>query len=343
MRSYICDIGDKVLGGEGISFSEAAKLLEVDNVDLVHLMAASNQVRHHFRGDQVDLCTLLNAKSGRCSEDCKFCAQSAHYQGTCDTYPLLHVEEIVRRARLVESKGGRRFCIITSGKSPAPGEFESVLEAVRRIRRETRLSMDCSLGILSAEQAAALKEAGVDRYNHNLETAPGCFEKVCTTHAFSDRLETLHRLKDNGFSICSGGIIGLGETLIQWLEMVFILREVEVDCIPVNILNPRMGTPLESMIAPAPLEILKLLAIMRLIVPKADIKLAGGRELALKDFQATALLAGVSGIIVGGYLTTRGRSENEDYEMLRNLGRHWGPPTITSSTNPISEKCASHG
>jgi biotin synthase len=319
VRNYIRNIGDKVFGGEKITFSEAKKLLEVDKNGLVDLMAVANRVRHRFCGDQVDLCTLLNAKSGRCSEDCKFCGQSAHFQGDCATYPLLDVEEIVRKSHEVESKGDRRFCIITSGKSLTHQDFNNVLEAARRIRRETQLNLDCSLGILSDEQASALKEAGVERYNHNLETAPSFFGKVCTTHSFSDRLETLNRLKNNGFSICSGGIIGLGETPVQWLELVFILRELEVDCIPINILNPRPGTPLENLLPPPPLEVIKLIAITRLIVPNGEIKLAGGREVNLKDFQATAFLAGVTGMIVGGYLTTRGRCEEDDCQMLKDL------------------------
>ena len=323
VSNYIRNIGDKVLGGEKITFPEAKKLLEVDRKELVDLMAVANRVRYHFFENRVDLCTLLNAKSGRCSEDCKFCGQSAHFRRDCATYPLLDVEEIVRRGQQVESKGGRRFCIITSGKRLMPREFEKVVEAVRRIRYETRLNLDCSLGTLSDEQASALKEAGVERYNHNLETAPSFFGKICTTHSFLDRLETLTFIKNNGVGICSGGIIGIGESPLQWLEMVFILRELEVDCIPINILNPRTGTPLENMISPPPLEVIKLIAITRLIAPDVEIKLAGGRELNLRDFQATAFLAGVTGMIVGGYLTTQGRSENEDYQMLKDLGRCW--------------------
>jgi len=319
VRNYIRNIGDKLLGGEKITFPEAKKLLEVDKNGLVDLMAVANWVRHHFFENRVDLCTLLNAKSGRCSEDCKFCGQSAHFQGDCATYPLLDVEEIVRKSHGVASIGDRRFCIITSGKSLAQRDFNNVVEAARRIRRETQLNLDCSLGILSDEQTLALKEAGVERYNHNLETAPSFFEKICTTHSFSDRMETIKRLKNNGFSICSGGIIGLGETPVQWLELVFILRELEVDCIPINILNPRPGTPLENLLPPPPLEVIKLIAITRLIVPNVEIKLAGGREVNLRDFQATAFLAGVTGMIVGGYLTTKARCVEDDFQMLKDL------------------------
>jgi len=274
VKNYIRRIGEKVLEGEKITFTEAKKLLDADRIDIVDLMAVANRVRHNFIGDKVDLCSLLNAKSGRCSEDCKFCAQSAR-------------------------------------------------EAANRIRQETKLHLDCSLGIITEDQAKALRNAGVERYNHNLETAPSFFEKICTTHSFSERLETLHHLKFNGFSLCSGGIIGLGETPEQWLELVFLLRDLEVDCIPVNILNPRPGTPLENMIPPPPLEILKIIAIMRLIVPQTHIKIAGGREVNLRDLQATAFLAGATGIIIGGYLTTKGRSQEDDFQMLKDLELSW--------------------
>jgi len=240
MRAYIHAVGDKVLAGENLAFPEAAKLLGVEKNDLVDLMAIANQVRHRFCGDQVDLCTLVNAKSGRCSEDCTFCGQSGHFQGECAHHPLLGVEEILRKACEAESKGARRFCIITSGKSPAQADFNKVVKAAKRIRCETSLNLDCSLGILSDEQARALKQAGVERYNHNLETAPDFFEKICTTHSFSDRVKTLGCLKNSGFSICSGGIIGLGETPAQWLELVFVLRDLDVDCIPINILGLRV-------------------------------------------------------------------------------------------------------
>ena len=323
MKDYIRQVGDKVLDGEKITFLEAKNLLEADPIDVVDLMAVANRVRGHFIGNKVDLCTLLNAKSGRCSEDCKFCAQSAQYRGECETYPLLEVDEIVNKAREAESRGGQRFCIISSGKKLKGKDFEKVVEAAKRIRDETKLHLDCSLGLISEKQAKTLREAGVERYNHNLETAPGFFAKICTTHSFSERLETLYHLKNYGFSLCSGGIIGLGETPEQWMELVFLLRDLKVDCIPVNILNPRPGTPLEKMLPPPPLQILKIIAIMRLVVPNTHIKIAGGREVNLRDFQATAFLAGATGIIIGDYLTTKGRSRKDDFQMLEDLELHW--------------------
>ena len=323
MKDFIRQVGDEVLQGKVLSFSEAKKLLGTDNINIVDLMAAAHQVRRRYLGDTVDLCTLLNAKSGRCSEDCKFCAQSAHFHGECETHPLLDVEEMVQAAHEVASEGGHRFCIISSGKRLDEKDLEKVIEAAKRIRNETQLELDCSLGLISKEQAKALRNAGVERYNHNLETAPSFFGEICTTHSFAEREETLSFLIENGFSLCSGGIIGLGETPEQWMELVFLLRDLGVDCIPVNILNPRPGTPLEHMVPPSPLEVLKIIAVMRLAAPKTHIKLAGGRELNLRDFQAAALWAGATGMIIGGYLTTGGRAKEDDYTMLKNLGLRW--------------------
>jgi len=324
VNNYIRNIGEKVLGGEKITFSEAKKLLETEKKAIVDIMAVANQVRHRFMGNRVDFCTIINAKSGRCSEDCKFCVQSAHYKGECKTYPMLEVEEIVRAAKEADEKGVQRFSIVSSGRSLGTRDFEKVVKATKKIRRETRLEVDCSLGILSEDQVSGLRQAGVERYHHNLETSPSFFEKICTTHSLSEKLKTIQMVKENGLSICSGGIIGLGETSEQWVEMIFLLREIEVDCIPVNILDPRPGTPLENMVPPSPLEIIKLISIMRLIVPDTEIRLAGGREINLRDFQATAFLAGATGMIVGGYLTTGGRIIDDDLQMINDLGLRFG-------------------
>jgi len=323
VKDFIRKVSDEVLDGTLLTFSKAKKLLGTDSTDVVDLIAAANQVRRHYRGDKVDLCTLLSAKSGRCSEDCKFCAQSAHYRGECATHPLLEVEAMVQAALKAAAEGGQRFCIISSGRRLSEKDLEKVIEAAKRIRKATKLKLDCSLGLISKDEAKALRDAGVERYNHNLETAPSFFDKICTTHSFAERVKTLSFLIENGFSICSGGIIGMGETPEQWMELVFMLRDLGVDCIPVNILNPRPGTPLAHMVPPSPLEVLKIIAVMRLAVPKTHIKLAGGRELNLRDLQAAAFWAGATGMIIGGYLTTGGRAKEDDYQMLRDLRLRW--------------------
>lgn len=313
-------MGDKVLGGGRAGMEELLPLLGAKGPDVVDLAAVANRVREVFNGNEIDLCSLLNAKSGRCSEDCTFCAQSTHYQTEALVYPLVEMSRMVKEAREAQKKGTGRFCIITSGREPTDDEFETILKALSQIKRETTLDLDCSLGTLSKERAESLQKAGVTRYNHNLETAESHFSRICSTHSFQDRVRTIEVLKERGFSICCGGIIGLGESPRQRLELAFSLRDLGIDCIPFNILNPRPGTPLESSEPIAPMEIVKTISLFRLVLPKATIKIAGGREANLRDLQSLALLAGANGLIVGNYLTTPGRNAEDDFRMIEDVG-----------------------
>jgi biotin synthase len=320
MRKEIQKIGDKVLEGGSVNMKEIYPLLETKGPDIIELAAVANRVREEFNGNEIDLCSLLNAKSGRCPEDCGFCAQSAHYKTEALVYPMMDTNRIVEEAEKAQRKGTGRFCLITSGRELNDEEFETILRALDRIRRETTLDLDCSLGTLSEERAEALKKVGVTRYNHNLETAETHFPKICTTHSFRDRIKTIEVLKDQGFSICCGGIIGLGESPQQRLELAFSLRQLGIDCIPFNILNPRPGTPLEHSESIPPMEIIKTISLFRLVLPKGTIKIAGGREANLRDLQSLALLAGANGLIVGNYLTTPGRNAEDDLTMIRDVG-----------------------
>ncbi len=320
MRKEIRKIGEKVLEGKNVGMKEVLPFLEIKGPDVLDLAAVANRVREEFNGDEIDLCSLLSVKSGRCSEDCVFCAQSAHYKTEAPVYPLMDMERIIEEAKEAQKKGTGRFCLITSGRELNDKEFETILRALDRIRKETTLDLDCSLGTLSGERAEALKKVGVTRYNHNLETGESHFSKVCSTHGYQDRVQTIAVLKDRGFSICCGGIIGLGESPHQRLELALSLRELEIDCIPFNILNPRPGTPLEHSEPVPPMEIIKTIALFRLILPKGTIKIAGGREANLRDLQALALLSGANGLILGNYLTTLGRSAADDLTMIRDLG-----------------------
>jgi biotin synthase len=320
VRKTILHVGDKVLGGEKISMKDLLPLVGAKGPDILDLAAVANRVREEFNGNEIDLCSLLNVKSGRCSEDCVFCAQSAHYKTEAPVYPLMDMNRIVEEAREAQKKGTGRFCLITSGRELNDKEFETILRALDRIRKETTLDLDCSLGTLSEERAEALKKVGVTRYNHNMETSESHFPKICSTHSFGDRVQTIEVLKDRGFSICCGGIIGLGESPQQRLELAFSLRQLGIDCIPFNILNPRPGTPLENSESVPPIEIIKTIALFRLILPKGTIKIAGGREANLRDLQSLALLAGANGLILGNYLTTLGRSAEDDLAMIRDLG-----------------------
>jgi biotin synthase len=320
MRKEIQKIGDRVLEGGSVSMEEILPLLEAEGPDIIDLAAVANRVRVEFNGNEIDLCSLLNAKSGKCSEDCAFCAQSAHYKTESLVYPMMDTNRIVDEAKKAQRKGTGRFCLITSGRELNDEEFETILRALDRIRQETTLDLDCSLGTLSEERAEALKKVGVTRYNHNLETAETHFPKICTTHSFRDRIKTIEVLKDQGFSICCGGIIGLGESPQQRLELAFSLRKLGIDCIPFNILNPRPGTPLEHSEGIPPIEIIKTISLFRLVLPKGTIKIAGGREANLRDLQSLALLAGANGLIVGNYLTTPGRNAEDDLTMIRDVG-----------------------
>lgn len=320
MRKEIQKIGDKVLEGGSVSMKEILPLLEVKGPDVMDLVAVANRVRVEFNGNEIDLCSLLNAKSGKCSEDCAFCAQSAHYQTDAPTYPLMNADQMVKEARQAQKRRTGRFCLISSGRQLNDKEFEVILSGLDRIRKETTLDLDCSLGTLSEERAEALKRVGVTRYNHNLETAESHFSKICTTHSFKDRVQTIEVLKDQGFSICCGGIIGLGESPQQRLELAFSVKQLGIECIPFNILNPRPGTPLEHSEAIPPIEIIKTISLFRLVLPKGTIKIAGGREANLRDLQSLALLAGANGLIVGNYLTTPGRNAEDDFRMIEDIG-----------------------
>jgi len=320
VRKEIQKIGDKVLEGGSVSMKEILPLLEAKGPDVMDLVAVANRVRVKFNGNEIDLCSLLNAKSGKCSEDCAFCAQSAHYQTDAPTYPLMNADQMVKEAREAQKRRTGRFCLISSGRQLNDKEFEVILSGLDRIRKETTLDLDCSLGTLSEERAEALKKVGVTRYNHNLETAESHFSKICTTHSFRDRVQTIEVLKDQGFSICCGGIIGLGESPQQRLELAFSVRQLEIECIPFNILNPRPGTPLEHSEAIPPIEIIKTISLFRLVLPKGTIKIAGGREANLRDLQSLSLLAGANGLIVGNYLTTPGRNAEDDLTMIRDVG-----------------------
>jgi biotin synthase len=320
MREEIRKIGEKVLEGVKVGMDDLLPLLGTKGPDILDLAAVANRVREEFNGNEIDLCSLLNAKSGRCSEDCTFCAQSAHYKTEAPVYPLLDMNRMVEEAREAQRKGTGRFCLITSGREPNDKEFETLLRALEQIRRETTLDLDCSLGTLSPDRAESLKKVGVTRYNHNLESAESHFPEICSTHSFGDRVKTIEVLKEQGFSICCGGIIGLGESPRQRLELAFSLRQLGIDCIPFNILNPRPGTPLEHSEPIPPMEIIKTISLFRFVLPKGTIKIAGGREANLRDLQSLALLAGANGLIVGNYLTTSGRNAEDDLRMIKDLG-----------------------
>ncbi len=317
----IFTLGKKVLDGGRLTPGEAMSLTELGADDIPILLGVANKVRAKFAGDRVDTCEIINARSGGCSEDCKFCAQSAHHATEIPTYPLLSEAAILRAAHEAEAHGAYRFCIVTAGCGMKDDpDFARIAATIGRIGRDTGLKRCCSLGILGPGQAAALKAAGISRYHHNLEAGRGFFAKVCTTHSYEERVATIMQVKAAGLEICSGGIIGMGETWADRVELAFALRDLDVDSVPVNVLNPVKGTVLQDTPPLSPLEVLHAFAIFRLILPDKTIRYAGGREKALGELMPLGYLAGVNGTLIGNYLTTAGRGATADLATIRGLG-----------------------
>ena len=325
----IIEYAEKVLKGGEITREEAVELINVPDQDTMLLLAMADRIRQRFNGDEVDVCAIVNARSGRCPENCKFCAQSAHYHTGVTEYPLLSVDELVEAAKKAKAGGAVRFSIVTSGRGQSKADdFENILQALTRIKKEVGIEICTSLGILTPEQATKLKEVGVTRYHANIETAPSHFPDICSTHSYEDKMSTIQAAKDAGIRVCSGGILGLNETPEQRVEMAFELKRLNIDSIPLNLLNQIEGTPFENNKSMTPLEILRAFAVFRFILPKALIRTAGGREVNLRDLQALALNGGMNGIMVGGYLTTGGRRPEDDKTMLKDLGRPLTKPQI---------------
>lgn len=296
---------------------------EVRSQPLAELMHQARQVKLAHRGKAFSLCSIINAKSGKCSEDCKFCVQSGHYKTDTPTYPLQEKEVILDAAREAKRIGAHRFSIVTSGRGMKTPEVAKIAELVAEIKSQVQINVCASLGILSYENLLLLKEAGLSRYHHNLETSKEFFPQVVSTHTFEDRIVTIQACRKAGLEVCAGGIFGLGETEDDRISMALTLRELEVDSVPLNILIPLPGTPLENQPPLSAEEILRSIALYRLIIHKVPIRLAAGRETVLKDFLGMALMAGADGMMIGGYLTQRGRPPEDDHRLINDIKRLW--------------------
>ena len=309
----------KVINGNTISFDEAERLISTNN--LIKLADSANLITRKFSQDSVDVETLLNAKSGNCPEDCSFCAQSTFYETGITKYPLLPDEIILDRAIEAKMNGAASFCLVCAYREPPQNEFEKICKVIERLRKEIDLEINVSLGFMTPERAQRLKSLGVKRYNHNLEASESFFSEICKTHDFADRVETARIVKDAGLELCCGGIIGMGETPKQRIELAFSLSALEPDEVPINILIPRKGTPKElENCSINPMDIIRTIAVWRFIMPKTILKIAGGREIYFKDNGKLALQAGANGIITGGYLTTNGNAPNKDIQMIHEIG-----------------------
>lgn len=312
---------EKGLEGIGLSPTEALTLSSVPDDEIYALLAVTERVRRHHLGVEVNLCSIVNAKSGLCKEDCSFCAQSVKYSTGAAEYPMSAPEKIVGAAIEAASFGAREFSIVTSGTAiEKERDITALTEALASMKEGVEMERCASLGILTRETLIKLKEAGLESYHHNLETGRSFFPQVCTTHDYDRDVEVVRTAKELGFHVCSGGIFGLGEGWEVRIELFETLRELKADSVPINFLNPRPGTPLEDAKNLTPIECLKIIALGRLMLPKTDIVVCGGRQTNLRDLQPLIFAAGANGMMIGNYLTTPGRAPEDDLQMIRDLG-----------------------
>jgi len=309
------------MSGKLISFARARSLYS-DTIPPYELLLAANRIREHYKGDRVGLCSIVNAKSGNCPEDCSFCAQSIHHKASMKRYPLLPEEEIVKAARNARRNNAGCFGIVTSGRTVrAPKEIAAICRAVTKIKTiAPGLTCSVSLGTIGRQGIAELKKAGISRFHHNLETSAAYFPKICTTHTYGERLRTIERAKSAGLRICSGGLFGIGESREDRLKLAFTLRDLGVESVPLNFLHPIKGTALEKIAPMPPLEILRTIALLRLILPAKDIKICGGRAVNLRNLQGMIFFAGANGMMIGNYLTQPGQDPAVDLQMIKDLG-----------------------
>lgn len=310
----------KVIDGNIISFEDAERLISTN--DLIKLTDSANIIAKNFNDDNIDVESLINAKSGNCPEDCSFCAQSTLYETGITKFPLLADDIILEKAKQAESNGASSFCLVCAYREPSKSDFQKICKIIEKLRKAVKLQINVSLGFMTPERAQKLKSLGVKRYNHNLEASESFFSTICKTHDFSDRIKTAKIVKEAGLELCCGGIIGMGETTRQRIELAFSISSLKPDEVPINILIPRKGTPKElDNCLIHQIDIIRTIAVWRFIMPKTILKIAGGREVYFNDSGRLALQAGANGIITGGYLTTNGNEPNKDFQMIHKIGR----------------------
>ena len=309
----------RALEAQPFSVADAAALLAVKDADLPGLLAAADEIKRAHFGSTLALCSIANARSGRCAQDCAFCAQSAHHSTQAPVYSFAGPERVADAARRAKAAGVRRFAVVISGSGPQTDEFEAILAAVRAIRH-LDLEADASLGVLTRDQLAALKHAGLTRLHHNLETARSFFPSICTTRSYEDDVDTIRAALDLDIAVCCGGLFGLGENWDQRLELARTLRELGVSSVPINFLTPIPGTPLQHARVLSPEEALAIVAVYRFVLPRAHLRICGGREAVFGHRRAELLTSGASGLMVGDYLTTAGSPLERDLADIARLG-----------------------
>ncbi len=322
-HGHIAELGQRVLNGGSITRDEALALFNLESsADIFDLLSWANRVREHFKGNKIHLCSIVNAKAGACSENCRFCAQSSFYQTGSPRYGFVDPEPVQEAADEAKENGVTAVGLVAAWKGLNEGPMlDEVCERVRELKASGKTRPDVSLGIIKSQRVAdRLKDAGVECYGHNLESSRRFFPQTCTTHTYDDRLETIGHLKKAGIKICSGGIIGMGETREDRCDLALSLRNIGASVVPINILNPIPGTPFEKNQPLPVMEILKTIACFRFILPRQEIMVAGGRTVNLRDAQSMIFMAGASALMVGNYLTTLNQPVEKDLQMLRDLG-----------------------
>jgi biotin synthase len=317
---FIKECQEKVFSGISISSDDAKKLFNISDENIQDLAKCANEITREFNGDKVDVEQLNNIKKNACSEDCTFCGQSAFFDTGIETYQLPTPQEVISKAQKAKDEGAESYCLVAAWREPSTKDFEDVCKIISEVNDKVGISIECSLGFLTQQQAEKLKELHVKRYNHNLETAKSKFSEICTTHTYEDRLKTLGIARDAGLELCTGGIIGLGETRAQRLELSLELARLFPEEVTINILVPIPGTPLELQTNLADSEIIRIFSVIRFLLPESVIKISGGREENLDDSGAKLLQSGANGIITAGYLILEGNKAEKDRKMIEDIG-----------------------
>ena len=317
---FIKECQEKVFSGERISSQNAKELFNVPEEHLKDLAKCADEITRDYNGNKIDVEQLNNIKKNACSEDCTFCGQSAFFDTGIETYQLPTPEEVVIKAKKAKEEGAESYCLVAAWREPSPKDFTGVCKIITEINQKVGISVECSLGFLTKEQATKLKELKVKRYNHNLETAKSKFPEICTTHTYQDRLDTLEIAREAGLELCTGGIIGLGETREQRMELTLELARIYPEEVTINILVPVPGTPLELQVNLPNSEITRIFSVIRFLLPESVIKISGGRETQLDDSGEELLQSGANGIITEGYLTMGGNKAKKDRKMIEKIG-----------------------
>ena len=313
------NIEEKVFCRDNISREEALSIASLSGQNIFDLFSSANRIREHFRGNTIDLCAIINAKSGSCPEDCSYCAQSAKSTAEIETFQLVDKKRVIEKAKEAKRGGTRRFCIVTSGKKASSADLIKIAEMVSAVR-ELGLLPCATLGLLAKKDIQKLRAAGLERYHNNLETSERFFSEICTTHTYQDKIETIREVKSSGLSLCSGGIFGLGETWDDRIDMAFALRDIGPDSVPINFLTPVKGTRLGVNRMLDPFEALKIISLYRFILPDKEIRVCGGRIQTLGEFHSLIFAAGADGLLTGNYLTTLGRNFEDDLRLITQCG-----------------------